>query len=111
MAKCTRCGAQTALFINAVPICVNCDSVDERDAKPREQKTKPSGSRQDDKATADRQTLLLLYGEATRKYRRDVKRLAKAAGSLELDMFLRLQKQCDESHRECIELRQQLSRL
>jgi hypothetical protein len=37
MAKCQRCGTETQLYFNGIPICLNCsdDASDVSDAKPK----------------------------------------------------------------------------
>src|SRR5689334_24558600 len=86
MKKCARCGADTVLFVNGIPLCVRCDTeIDEAQARKEAQGSKeahppqpaanpeavnPEKAPSPDQGT-DRRTTLVLYTDAVRRYQED----------------------------------------
>jgi hypothetical protein len=58
---------------------------------------------------ADR-SLVVMFREAARSYRRDLNNLAAAAGEPDFEAFQTLMKQCERSRLTCIELLGEMER-
>lgn len=108
MALCANCGAETMLFVDGIPLCVQCDATKESD--PSERDTRSDDPPPVFEPHESREALILLYRDTARQYARKVSELASATGGLELDAYLRCLAKCEESRLLCISLHERISR-
>lgn len=107
MAACVRCGAETMLFVNEVPLCIECDAKNDSENSERDR----LGGGWLPVQPPKKHELIAAYTKATKQYVARVKDLARATGGMELDAYLNLVAKCEESRVLCISLRDQIDHL
>lgn len=97
MARCARCGTETDVRINGVPLCTACDEASQKWNAPKQRIYCPQ-----------LESLLVRFSRTVEAYRYATRKLTKAAGSSEHDAFSNALASVQPAYVKCAEVHREI---